>query len=167
MMLSGRAIPRALVRLYLNDSIKSETSASSDGTVSFSIDGVPPGSYRIRLEEVDRPSGEVKSRAEVTFHVPAKVAVARASAPQPIEQPEQSEVGEQAAGSVETTGHTRVLKTASVAKGESLWRISTRVYGRGIRYTEIYRANQGQIRNPNLIYPGQIFVFPIDKSPMH
>jgi nucleoid-associated protein YgaU len=47
-----------------------------------------------------------------------------------------------------------------VQPGQSLWRIARRVYGRGIRYTVIYLANRGQIRNPALIYPGQIFSVP-------
>ena len=54
------------------------------------------------------------------------------------------------------------LSTASVERGDSLWRISRQVYGRGIRYTEIFEANQDQIRNPDLIYPGQVFVLPPD-----
>lgn len=53
------------------------------------------------------------------------------------------------------------VDTALVARGDSLWRISRRVYGRGIRYTVIFDANQEQIRNPNLIYPGQVFVLPV------
>jgi hypothetical protein len=52
------------------------------------------------------------------------------------------------------------INTAIVSRGDNLWRISHRVYGRGVRYTVIYGANQGQIRNPNLIYPGQVFVLP-------
>jgi nucleoid-associated protein YgaU len=52
------------------------------------------------------------------------------------------------------------VNTAIVSRGDNLWRISHRVYGRGLRYTVIYGANQGQIRNPNLIYPGQVFVLP-------
>lgn len=52
------------------------------------------------------------------------------------------------------------INTAIVSRGDSLWRISRRVYGRGLRYTVIYDANQEQIRNPDLIYPGQIFVLP-------
>jgi nucleoid-associated protein YgaU len=52
------------------------------------------------------------------------------------------------------------IDTAIVSRGDSLWRISQRIYGRGYRYTVIYGANQTQIRNPNLIYPGQIFVLP-------
>jgi nucleoid-associated protein YgaU len=52
------------------------------------------------------------------------------------------------------------VKTALVSRGDSLWRISKRIYGQGVRYTVIYQANQIQIRNPSLIYPGQIFVVP-------
>ncbi len=52
------------------------------------------------------------------------------------------------------------VNTASVSRGENLWRISKRVYGRGVRFTVIYSANQNQIRSPRLIYPGQVFVLP-------
>lgn len=47
-----------------------------------------------------------------------------------------------------------------VQPGNSLWRIARRTYGQGIQYTLIYTANQKQIRDPNLIYPGQIFTLP-------
>ena len=55
------------------------------------------------------------------------------------------------------------ISTAKITRGDNLWRISQRTYGRGERYTVIYDANQTQIRNPDLIYPGQIFVLPADK----
>jgi len=47
-----------------------------------------------------------------------------------------------------------------VQPGNSLWRISRRVYGHGIRYSVIYQANNDQIGDPDLIYPGQIFTIP-------
>lgn len=47
-----------------------------------------------------------------------------------------------------------------VQPGNSLWRIARRVYGHGIRYTVIYQANKDQIRDPDLIYPGQVFHLP-------
>lgn len=47
-----------------------------------------------------------------------------------------------------------------VQPGNSLWRIARRTYGHGLQYTVIYQANKEQIRNPNLIYPGQVFVMP-------
>ena len=47
-----------------------------------------------------------------------------------------------------------------VQPGNSLWRIARRSYGDGLRYTTIYEANRGQIRDPDMIYPGQIFALP-------
>ena len=47
-----------------------------------------------------------------------------------------------------------------IEPGNSLWRIARRVYGKGVEYSVIYQANRDQIRNPNLIYPGQIFALP-------
>ena len=47
-----------------------------------------------------------------------------------------------------------------IRRGDTLWQISRRTYGRGIRYTTIYLANSEQISNPNLILPGQVFDVP-------
>jgi nucleoid-associated protein YgaU len=52
------------------------------------------------------------------------------------------------------------IATTTVSRGDSLWRISRLAYGAGTRYAVLYRANRDQIRNPNLIYPGQVFVLP-------
>lgn len=47
-----------------------------------------------------------------------------------------------------------------IRRGDTLWQISRRVYGRGVRYTTIYLANSDQISNPDFIEPGQIFMVP-------
>ena len=47
-----------------------------------------------------------------------------------------------------------------VQPGNSLWRISRRILGEGTMYTVIYEANKDQIRDADLIYPGQIFAVP-------
>ncbi|MCO5083610.1 MAG: LysM peptidoglycan-binding domain-containing protein [Rhizobiaceae bacterium] len=47
-----------------------------------------------------------------------------------------------------------------IRRGDTLWRISKRVYGRGVRYSTIYLANQDQIRDPDMIWPGQVFGVP-------
>jgi len=47
-----------------------------------------------------------------------------------------------------------------VQPGNSLWRIARRVYGEGVRYTLIYDTNRAQIRDPDLIFPGQVFNVP-------
>ncbi len=56
------------------------------------------------------------------------------------------------------------LTTATVVRGDSLWRISRKMLGRGIRYTQIYDANTTQIRDPRRIYPGQVLVVPKDRE---
>ncbi len=48
----------------------------------------------------------------------------------------------------------------TVQPGNSLWRIARATYGRGVLYTVIYSANAGQIEDPDLIYPGQVFALP-------
>jgi nucleoid-associated protein YgaU len=47
-----------------------------------------------------------------------------------------------------------------VVRGDNLWNIARAHYGEGFRYTMIFEANKDQIRDPNLIYPGQIFSLP-------
>ena len=47
----------------------------------------------------------------------------------------------------------------------NLWKLSRVIYGRGVHYTVIYDANRDQIRNPDLIYPGQIFTIPNASPP--
>jgi nucleoid-associated protein YgaU len=53
------------------------------------------------------------------------------------------------------------IATTVVSRGDSLWRISRVTYGAGMRYAVVYKANRDQIRNPDRIYPGQIFVLPM------
>lgn len=57
-----------------------------------------------------------------------------------------------------------LVRTARIERGDSLWAISRRTYGEGDRYTAIYDANQDQIRDPDLIYPGQVFVLPSEDA---
>lgn len=47
-----------------------------------------------------------------------------------------------------------------IQPGNNLWRISRVLYGSGTKYTTLYEANKDQIRNPNRIYPGQVFKTP-------
>ncbi|UJW85608.1 LysM peptidoglycan-binding domain-containing protein [Devosia sp. SL43] len=49
---------------------------------------------------------------------------------------------------------------AIIRRGDNLWTIARRTYGEGIKYTTIYQANTGQIRDPDRIYPGQVFDLP-------
>jgi nucleoid-associated protein YgaU len=191
-LVSASAAPAAVVRLYLNETFIAPASAAADGRVSFAIErGMQPGAYKVRLDDVDPVSGQVRSRAEVPFEMPHQVA-ARAVPAQPVPSTQAAPAGtageEMAparfavAGEPSGTGPAQKepettpgrtladisptvvvpeINTAVVSRGDSLWAISKRTYGAGFRYTVIYGANAGQIRDPDLIYPGQLFVLPV------
>jgi len=50
--------------------------------------------------------------------------------------------------------------TVTVQPGFTLWAIARDQFGDGIRYVQVYEANKDRIRDPNLIYPGQVFTLP-------
>jgi nucleoid-associated protein YgaU len=170
---SGRARPGAAVRLYLNDTFVASVMAGADGRFAATInEGVAPGSYRVRLDEVESNSGAVRTRAEVPFNVPD--AVVTASVPAQATASKRPDIAAAAKQPLLAAGVATVLPdgdspstvvvpkivTTTVSRGDSLWRLSRDTYGAGTRYAVIYRANREQIRNPNLIHPGQIFVLP-------
>jgi nucleoid-associated protein YgaU len=165
---SGRTRPGAAVRLYLNDSFVTAVTADDNGRLSVAINaGVTAGNYRIRLDEVEPASGTVRTRAEVPFNVPGTLTTASVAAQA---KPSGAAVTKPQLAAAETTAPPDKsspsavvlpkIATATVSRGDSLWRISQRAFGAGQRYAVIYRANKEQIRNPNRIYPGQIFVVP-------
>lgn len=51
-------------------------------------------------------------------------------------------------------------RTYTVKRGDCLWNIAKKYYGKGNQYTKIYNANRDKIKNPNLIYPGQVLTIP-------
>jgi nucleoid-associated protein YgaU len=169
---SGRARPGAPVRLYLNDSFVSSVTAGADGRFAVTInEGVVSGSYRVRLDEVESNSGTVRARAEVPFNVPD--ALVTASVPTQATASKRPEIASAQQPQLAATASTAPpdggspsavvvprIATTRISRGDSLWRISRLTYGAGTRYAVIYKANREQIRNPNLIYPGQIFVVP-------
>jgi nucleoid-associated protein YgaU len=169
---SGRSPAGATVKLYLNDGYRASTTAAADGRFAFTVnEGIDPRGYRVRLDEVEPGSGAIRSRAEVPFSTPETLAVKDASVNRTVgaSQSAQAPLGPKAqsvaaASASDANSPSAVTvpraATAVVSRGDSLWRISRAIYGSGERYTVIYGANQGQIRNPNLIYPGQVLVLP-------
>jgi nucleoid-associated protein YgaU len=167
---SGRARAGGALRLYLNDTFVASVTAGADGRFAVTINqGVGPGSYRVRLDEVEPNSGAVRARAEVPFKVPDTMVAASvpalATAPK---RPDSATAQPQLAavanvlpdGGSPSTVVVPKIATTTVSRGDSLWRLSRQTYGVGTRYAVIYKANREQIRNPNLIRPGQIFVLP-------
>lgn len=91
---------------------------------------------------------------------------AAVDAPETVEAPdapdaaEVARVEEDAVPEVVSPKLESVDGAVIIRRGDTLWKISRRVYGRGVRYTTIYLANQDQIRNPDRIWPGQVFDVP-------
>jgi nucleoid-associated protein YgaU len=164
---SGQARPGAALRLYLNDSFVTSVTAGTDGRFAVTInEGVAPGNYRVRLDEASS-SGAVRARAEVPFNAPettASVSAQAAASKRPesaaSQQPQLAAAGTTVLPDSGSAVVVPKITTTTVSRGDSLWRLSQQSYGAGMRYAVIYKANKGQIRNPNLIYPGQVFVLP-------
>lgn len=51
-----------------------------------------------------------------------------------------------------------------IQPGNNLWVISQELYGEGKSYTVIFEANRDQIKDPNLVYPGQILSMPVAQN---
>lgn len=160
--MSGEAPAGAPVRLYLNDSFVASVAAGPDGKWTVRIDqGMQPGAYKVRADVIGA-DGKPLGRVEAPFDLPvfmaaAPVVPAPAPAPAPAQPPV---VAQQKDKPVAGAAVVSDLRTARVERGDSLWRISRTIYGEGLRYTQIYDANTNQIRNPDLIFPGQVLVVP-------
>ena len=164
----GHAGAGAAIKLYLNDTFVTSVKAGADRNFSVTInEGVRPGRYRVRLEEVDPSSAAIVAHAEQQFEVPEPEAIASAQAAasgqnDSVEgrKPQISAASLVAMGGSPSSVIVPKIITATVARGDSLWRISQHSYGSGDLYELIVRANRGKIRNPDLIYPKQILVLP-------
>jgi nucleoid-associated protein YgaU len=167
---SGRAEQGASVKLYLNDSYLASATLGADRHFSFTInEGLTPGNYRVRLDAIATDSSVVKARLQVPLQLPGSMVASATSKDRAEAQPNDDRLGqkkgikkEEPAAGKGPRAAVVVPKvwTAAVARGDSLWRISRSSYGDGHRYPSIFEANRTKIRNPDLIYPGQIFVLP-------
>jgi nucleoid-associated protein YgaU len=179
-VIAGRAAPGATVELLRNGERHDRVVADKSGQFVMVPSQLPPGDYELTLRSTqpdgkqvtsrqsvvvalaaaEPKTGAVGSRAELPVTVPERVAAGRAVLDQAVAT---SQAIEPSAGSpsAEVAPKT-VTKTATmvVSRGDSLWRISNLTYGDGVRYAILYKANRHQIRNPNRIYPGQVFVLP-------
>ncbi len=141
----GEASPNATVRLYLSGAFVGDARTGDDGRWSLTVQsGMTQGAYTLRADEV-RADGTVQARAEAPFDFP------RVSSEKVVAAAVPSSPADLVLASVQT---------AHVKSGDTLWGLSQTFYGDGSRYKLIFAANTGQIRNPNLIYPGQTFVVP-------
>jgi nucleoid-associated protein YgaU len=112
-----------------------------------------------RPEVAPVPPTAASAQPEVAASADAPSSSSAATPLSPGGAPPQAVAGAHAPGDA-ANAVIRSVDTKKVVRGDSLWRISSHFYGSGLRYKQIYEANASQIRDPWLIYPGQIFVLP-------
>lgn len=143
--LSGTGVPGNFVRLYLDNGLIATVPVSENGTWELSSDAIAAGTYTLRADEVDA-NGTVVSRFETPFKREAAADLI-AAAPAPAED---------AADAPATTQ----VSAVTIQPGFTLWGIARESYGDGMLFVKVYEANKSLIRDPDLIYPGQVFEVP-------
>ena len=136
LFVAGTASPNETVRVYVDDKLVGDVKTGDGGQwLLEETKPLGPGEYNIRVDLLGKGSGDVVARAAVPFTVQDLTPAELAKA----------EVG-----------------NVIIRKNDNLWTIAQRLYGDGRRYTSIYQQNRDQIKNPELIFPGQIFQVPSD-----
>ncbi|MHA6323766.1 LysM peptidoglycan-binding domain-containing protein [Roseivivax sp. CAU 1753] len=134
--LTGRASPNGTLRVYLDNDEVVLTDVGDSGRWQTGLPGVAAGTYTLRLDRIDA-GGRVIARIESPFRRESRETLDAAN-----------------------TGNAAPVFAVTVQPGNTLWGISRDRYGEGPLYVKVFEANKGQIRNPDLIYPGQVFTLP-------
>lgn len=134
--LSGRGSGEGFVRVYIDNAPVITSQIEEDGSWRSELPEVDTGVYTLRIDEVDA-EGNVTSRVETPFKREDEEVLAEAAL-------EQSEL----------------VQAVTVQPGYTLWGISRDNYGDGTLFVRIFEANRDRIRDPDLIFPGQVFTVP-------
>jgi nucleoid-associated protein YgaU len=138
--LSGRAsTPDASVRIYLDNRAVTTAQVDETGAWRSALPEVDTGLYTLRVDEVDA-GGDVTSRIETPF--------------------KREDVATLSTQNQEDAPAPPRVSVVTVQPGSTLWAISREAYGEGILYVRVFEANRDRIRDPDLIYPGQVFELP-------
>ncbi|MEE9427593.1 MAG: LysM peptidoglycan-binding domain-containing protein, partial [Paracoccaceae bacterium] len=138
--IAGRGVGTGFVRVYIDNAPIKTLQIESDGRWRTPLPEVDTGVYTLRVDEVDA-DGVVISRVET-----------------PFKREEPAILAELGAGAAPEDGIN--LSLVTVQPGNTLWGIASKTYGDGILYVRVFDANKDRIRNPDLIYPGQVFTIP-------
>ena len=127
---TGLASPGVVVRVYIDDKLAAEGAAGADG--HWKLTPPDPLAPGKHTLRLDRLArdGKPVARLELPFD------------------------------RVVVPPGTKEGRRLIVVRGDNLWNIARAHYGTGFHHTVIYGANKEQIRNPDLIYPGQVFSLP-------
>ncbi len=134
--IAGRADSGAALRVYLNNALVAEVTGGDDGTWRADVANVAAGAYDLRVDQL-AADGTVIARSETRFIREAAAEISDAAG-----------------------GAQNAIRVVTVERGFTLWGIAENMLGSGFDYVQIFNANRDQIRDPDLIYPGQVFTIP-------
>lgn len=138
--IAGRSTGEGFVRVYLDNKPIKTLKIAEDGRWRAPLPEVDTGIYTLRVDEVD-VEGTVVSRVETPFKREEPAALA-------------------ALGSGQAPAQGIRLSLVTVQPGNTLWGIASKSFGDGLLYVRVFEANKDRIRDPDLIYPGQVFQVP-------
>lgn len=185
-VLAAKAPPPAPQTVTINQQVTittpdKQTVVTATGPVTVEVKQSDTTTARAEAPAAQPPAGQ----SVATAQPPAAPAAEQPTTPaaEPAAQPEQPAAAaateQPAAPATVAPAETKVATAAPavdpdalekstskviIQPGNSLWKLSRRIYGKGTMYTVIYEANRDFIKNPNLIYPGQIFTAPKSAS---
>lgn len=139
--LSGRGLGDGFVRIYLDDTPVQTTRIDDNGGWQTALPNVDTGIYTLRVDQIDA-AGDVTSRVQTPF------------------KREAAQTLNEALKTAKTNGTAAPITAVTVQPGSTLWAIARDTYGDGALYVRVFEANSANIRNPDLIYPGQVFAVP-------
>ena len=137
--LGGRGLKEEPVQVWLDGRKLDRATVDTDGQWRLALPELPERVYTLRVEQLDA-QGRVTDQTETPFRPEDPETLAEVAALSPGEE----------------------MGRVTVQPGYTLWAIAERRYGDGLNYVKVFEANAKAIRNPDLIYPGQIFTFPVD-----
>ncbi|EKE43549.1 putative peptidoglycan binding protein [Oceaniovalibus guishaninsula JLT2003] len=135
--LTGRGPVESAVRLYLDGDPLAVVRPDRGGQWRATLPKMAAGLHVLRADQLGS-DGSVVARIETPFK-PASAAILAEAA---------------------TLSSDPKNRVVVVQPGQSLWRIAVDTYGDGFLYVKVFDANADRIRNPDLIYPGQVFTVP-------
>jgi nucleoid-associated protein YgaU len=141
---AGRGAADAFIRLYLNNKSIASGEIGADGAWKIELNDVEAGVYTLRADQLDS-EGKVMARIETPF------------------KRENPELLAEAAPVAPASG-VPAVQAITVQPGNTLWGIAKASYGDGVLYVRVFEANRDSIRDPDLIYPGQVFTLPREKE---
>lgn len=141
---AGAGAPGSRLRVAVDEDVLGAVDVGTSGRWILEADGeIELGSHSVRADQL---GGAGKLRASASAPFIRRTGTAVLAPVEPVAAADGSKL--------------KVAPNIIIRRGDSLWSISRRTYGKGERYPTIYEANGGQIRNPDLIYPGQVFQLP-------